>query len=83
VTARGHIKARPEIHLNPTRDFRQSNPSAKHVKNLLEAIKDNKPLNSDALAGHEAVVTGHLATLAFPNDKKAFWDAAAQKYRLS
>lgn len=78
-----HIKARAEIHLNANRDLKQPNPNGEHVKNFIEAIRDNKPLACDALAGHEGAVTGHLATLAYRRDKKVFWDAATQKYRLS
>ncbi len=77
------IKSRPEIHLNATRDFGQANPTNDHIKNFIEAVKYNKPLHCDARTGHEAAVTGHLATLSFRRDKKVFWDADAQKYRFS
>ncbi len=77
------IKMRPEIHLNATKDLGQANPTGDHIKNFIEAVKYNKPLNCDARLGHEAAVTGHLATMSLRRDKKVFWDAAAQKYRLS
>jgi len=77
------ITSRPEIHFNATKDFGQVNPTGDHIKNFIEAIRYNKPLNCDAKLGHEAAVTGHLATMSLRRDKKVFWDAAAQKYRLS
>jgi len=77
------VLSRPEIHLNATKDFGQANPTGDHIKNFIEAVKYNKPLNCDARLGHEAAVTGHLATLSFRRDKKVFWDSARQQYRLS
>ncbi len=77
------IKSRPEIHLNATKDLGQVNPTGDHIKNFIEAVKYNKPLNCDARLGHEAAVTGHLATMSIRRDKKVFWDAATQRYRLS
>jgi predicted dehydrogenase len=77
------IKSRPEIHLNATRDFGQANPTGDHIKNFIEAVKYNKPLHCDVRCGHEAAVTGHLATLSYRRDKKVFWDEARQQYRLS
>ncbi len=77
------IRARPEIHLNATRDFNQANPTPDHIKNFIDAIKYGKPLNCDVQKGHEAAVTGHLATISLRQDKKVFWDAASQNYRRS
>jgi hypothetical protein len=77
------ITSRPEIHLNATKDFGQANPTGDHIKNFVEAVKYGKPLNCDAQLGHEAAVTGHLATMALRREKKIYWDHANQKYRLA
>jgi len=77
------ITSRPEIHHNAAKDFGQVNPTGDHIKNFIEAVKYNKPLNCDAQLGHEAAVTGHLATMAFRREKKILWDAAAQKHRFA
>ncbi|HYM10061.1 MAG TPA: Gfo/Idh/MocA family oxidoreductase [Bryobacterales bacterium] len=77
------ILTRPEIHLNAARDFGQANPTGDHIKNFIEAVKYNKPLHCDVRCGHEAAVTGHLATMSYRRDKKVFWDADKQQYRLS
>ncbi len=77
------ITSRPEIHLNATKDFGQANPTGDHIKNFIDAVKYGKPLNCDAQTGHEAAVTGHLATMSLRREKKIYWDHATQKYRFA
>jgi hypothetical protein len=76
------IAGRPELHFNAAKDFGQGNPTNEHLKNFIDAIKHNAPLACDALTGHQAAVTGHLATLSYRNEKKAYWDNASGKYRF-
>jgi hypothetical protein len=40
-------------------------------------------LNCPAIVGHQAAVTGHLATLSYRNDKKVFWDNEQGRYHFS
>ncbi len=77
------IKSRPEIHVNAAKDLGQTNPTGDHIKNFISALKYNEALHCDVRCGHEAAVTGHLATMSFRRDKKVFWDADKQQYRLS
>lgn len=77
------ITSRPEIHLNATKDFGQANPTGDHIKNFIDAVKFGKPLNCDGQLGHEAAVTGHLATMSLRREKKILWDHANQKYRFA
>ena len=76
------VAGRPEMHFNATKDFGQGNPTNEHLKNFIDAIKHNTPLACDALTGHQAAVTGHLATLSYRNEKKAYWDNANGRYRF-
>ncbi len=84
-TARGlpeRVTSRPEMHFNGQKDFGEGNPTDAHLKNFIDAIKHNAPLNCDAQTGHEAAVTGHLATLSLRNEKKVYWDQQNGKYRF-
>jgi hypothetical protein len=77
------VASRPELHFNALRDFGENNPTSTHLRNFIDAIKHNAPLACDAKMGHDAAVTGHLATLSFRNEKKVHWDGAAGKYRFA
>ena len=61
------VSSRPEIHIRGRKDLGQGNPTGAHLKNFIDAIRDNVPLNCDAQTGHEAAVTGHLATDVLPH----------------
>jgi predicted dehydrogenase len=75
------VKSRPEIHVNATKDLGQANPTGDHIKNFINAVKNGEPLHCDARCGHEAAVTGHLATMSFRRERKIYWDAVNGKYR--
>jgi len=75
------VKLRPEIHVNATKDLGQANPTGDHIKNFINAVKNGEPLHCDARCGHEAAVTGHLATMSFRRERKIYWDAVNGKYR--
>ncbi len=76
------ISSRPEIHIRGRKDLGQGNPTGAHLKNFIDAIRDNVPLNCDAQTGHEAAITGHLATMSYRKEKKVFWDNDNQRYHL-
>ena len=65
------------------KDLGQGNPTNAHLKNFIDAIKHGAPLNCDAQTGHEAAVTGHLATMAYRKEKKVYWDQQAGKHRFT
>ena len=78
-----HISSRPEIHINSQKDLGQGNPTGAHLRNFVDAILTDTPLNCDARTGHEAAVTGHLATLAYRREKKVYWDQENGKHRFA
>jgi hypothetical protein len=53
------------------------------MRNFIDAIKNNAPLACDAQIGHEAAVTGHLATLSYRNEQKVFWDQEQGRYHFA
>ncbi len=77
------VTSRPEIHFNSQKDFGQGNPTADHMRNFIDAIKSGTPLNCPAEIGHEAAVTGHLATLSYRHEQKAFWDQEQGRYHFA
>jgi predicted dehydrogenase len=74
------VAARPKIHISSRKDLGQGNPTNAHLKNFIDAIKGTAELNCPAQTGHEAAVTGHLATMSYRKDKKVFWDQENQRY---
>ena len=73
----------PEMHFNSQKDFAQGNPTNEHMRNFIDALLGNAELNCPAIVGHQAAVTGHLATLSYRNDKKVFWDNEEGRYHFS
>ena len=76
-------KPAPEMHFNDQKDFGQGNPTNEHLRNFLDAIQGKAELNCPAIVGHQAAVTGHLATLSYRNDKKVYWDNEQGRYHFS
>lgn len=76
-------KAAPEMHFNAQKDFGQGNPTNEHLRNWIDAIQGKAELNCPAITGHEAAVTGHLATLSYRNNKKVYWDQEQGRYHFS
>ena len=74
------VAARPEYRIRGRKDLGQGNPTGDHLKNFIDAIKGTAELNCPAETGHEAAVTGHLATMSYRKDKKVFWDQENQRY---
>jgi len=82
MVAKGE-KPAPEMHFNDQKDFGQGNPTNEHIRNFLDAVMGKAELNCPAITGHQAAVTGHLATLSYRNDKKVFWDNEQGRYHFS
>lgn len=76
-------KPAPEMHFNSAKDFEQGNPTYEHLKNWVDAIKGTDELNCPAILGHEAAVTGHLATMSYRHEKKVYWDHDGRSYRFA
>ncbi|MCY4189264.1 MAG: Gfo/Idh/MocA family oxidoreductase [Bryobacterales bacterium] len=84
-TARGlpeAVTSRPEMHFDAREDFNESNSTNDHIKNFIDAIAHGAELNCPAQLGHEAAVTGHLATLSLRKNKKVYWNQAKGTYHF-
>ena len=68
--------------VDPPEDFNQGNPTNEHLRNFIDAIQGKAELNCPAIVGHQAAVTGHLATASFRSGKKAYWDEEQGTYHL-
>ena len=78
------VKDRQEIHLDRVKDLGQEDDgTADHVRNFLQACLGKEKAIAPARAGQIAAIPGHMATLAFKNNKKVYWDDKTQKYHFS
>ncbi len=76
-------KPTPEMHFNDAKDFNQGNPTYEHLRNFVDAILGKAELNCPAIIGHQAAVTGHMATLSYRNNKKVYWNEEQGRYHFS
>jgi len=76
-------KPAPEMAFNAKNDFGQGNPTNDHLRNFVDAVLGNEELNCPAIVGHQAAVTGHLATMSYRHQKAAFWNEEQGRYHLS
>ena len=76
------ITSRPEMHFDAREDFNESNSTNDHIKNFIDAIAHGDELNCPAQLGHEAAVTGHLATMSLRKNKKVYWNQAEGTYHF-
>ena len=76
-----HIAARQaeKIHI-PGND---NNAVEAHVHNWVQSILGKEKPIAPPLIGHQAAISGHLATLSYRNNKKVYWNDATQKYRFA
>ena len=76
------VTSRPEMHFDARKDFNESNATNDHIKNFIDAIAHGAELNCPAQLGHEAAVTGHLATMSLRKNKKVYWNQAQGTYHF-
>ena len=76
------VTSRPEMHFDAREDFNEGNATDDHIKNFIDAIAHGAELNCPAQLGHEAAVTGHLATMSLRKNKKVYWNQAAGTYHF-
>lgn len=76
------VRSRPEMHFDARKDFNESNSTNDHLKNFIDAIAHGAELNCPAQLGHEAAVTGHLATMSFRSNKKVYWNQGEGTYHF-
>ena len=67
--------------MKPKAEWKVENETPAHVKNWLEAVKDNKDPSSPIELGHKVITAAHLANMAYRTGKKIFWDAEKQQVK--
>jgi predicted dehydrogenase len=78
-----NFSGKPEVHLNYLKDFQQPDATAAHVHNFLLAVQGKEKAIAPAAAGQIAAIPGHMATQAYKNNKKVYWEAKAERLRFS
>lgn len=78
-----NFSGKPEVHLNYLKDFNQADATAAHVHNFLMAVLGKEKAIAPARAGQIAAIPGHMATQAYKNNKKVYWDTKTEKLRFS
>ncbi|HYW44735.1 MAG TPA: Gfo/Idh/MocA family oxidoreductase [Bryobacteraceae bacterium] len=77
------VAARQPIHLNGKADFGEVDGVINHFKNFIQSILGNEKPIAPPPIGQQAAISGHMATLAFKNQKKIIWDEAANNYHFA
>ncbi|MBY0513804.1 MAG: hypothetical protein K2P78_07810, partial [Gemmataceae bacterium] len=65
--------------LKPKAVWKVENETPLHVKNWVEAVKDDKDPSSPIELGHKVITAAHLANLSYRTNKKIVWDADKQQ----
>ena len=73
------IKARAAIHINGQQEYKEADGAINHFRNFIQSVLGKEEPIAPPPIGQQAAVSGHMATLAYKNQKKAIWDEAAQK----
>jgi predicted dehydrogenase len=69
---------KPKADQKPKMAWATKNETPEHVKNWLDAVKDNKDPSSPIELGHQVITAAHLANMAYRRGKKLTWDAKNQ-----
>jgi len=77
------IAARKPIHLNGKADFGEADGVNNHFRNFIQAVLGNEKVIAPPTVGQQAAISGHMATLAYRNQKRVIWDDAAGTYSFS
>jgi predicted dehydrogenase len=70
---------RPAPNQKPKMEWKVENETPMHVKNWVEAVKDNKDPSSPIELGHKVITAAHLANMAYRSGKKIVWDAEKER----
>jgi predicted dehydrogenase len=81
--APANIRSRQPIHLNAKKDFNENDGANNHLRNFIQSVLGNEKPIAPPPVGQQAAISGHMATLAFKNQKKIIWDEAANKYHFA
>lgn len=79
--APANVAARAELHM----DLQNGDNVAvqSHINNFLDAVQGKGQVIAPPIIGHQAAITGHLATLSYRNNRKVIWDDPAQSYHFA
>ena len=78
-----NIKSRKTLSLG-RKDVNQADDGVfAHFRNFILSVQGKEQPIAPPPIGQQAAISGHMATLAFKNQKKAIWDEAAQKVRFA
>jgi predicted dehydrogenase len=70
---------KPKPDQKPRTSWKVQNETPLHVKNWLDAVKDNKDPSSPIELGHRVITAAHLANMAYRRGAKVTWDAEKQQ----
>ncbi len=70
---------KPKPDMKPKLTWKVENETPAHVRNWLQAVKDNKDPSSPIELGHRVITAAHLANMAYRTGKKVIWDAEKEQ----
>jgi predicted dehydrogenase len=70
---------RPTPNLKPRMEWKVENETPMHVKNWVDAVKENRDPSSPIELGHKVITAAHLANMAYRTGKKIVWDAEKEQ----
>ena len=77
------IRSRAAIHINGPEEYHEADGAINHFKNFIQAILGKEQVIAPPTIGQQAAISGHMATLAYKNQKRVLWDDAAKKVRFA
>ena len=76
------VKNKPALHLNAAKDFKEADGAINHFRNFINAVLGKEQVIAPPDVGQQAAISGHMATLAYKNQKKVVWDDKTNRYRF-
>ena len=76
------IRSRAALHINGPEEYHEADGAINHFKNFIQAILGKEQVIAPPPIGQQAAISGHMATLAYKNQKRVLWDDAAKKVRF-
>lgn len=70
---------RPDARQRPKEEWKVVNETPLHVRNWLNAVKENGDPSSPIELGHRVITAAHLANIAYRTGKKVVWDAQKEQ----
>jgi predicted dehydrogenase len=77
------VKFPAALHLNGPKDFNERDGAINHFRNFIQSVLGKEQPIAPPPVGQQAAISGHMATLAYKNQKKVVWDEALNKYHFA